>query len=92
MIKSKHSLRSGFDVVIRPAPEGAGRTTPEQTGHYSHYNAKLANSLYMYIHGNSCRIALTKPPRPSCSWKSSGIVNPFVINKCNRKDCTKWGA
>ena len=28
-------------VIIRPAPEGAGRATPDQTGHYSHYNAKL---------------------------------------------------
>ena len=30
-----------FDVIIRPAPEGAGWTTPEQTGQYSHYNMKL---------------------------------------------------
>ena len=26
--------REGFDCIIRPAPEGAGRTTPEQTGHH----------------------------------------------------------
>ena len=31
MIALKPSLRSGFDCIIRPAPSGAGRTTP---GHY----------------------------------------------------------
>ena len=31
MITSK---REGFDCVIRPAPSGAGRTTPSQPGHY----------------------------------------------------------
>ena len=82
----------GFDVIIRPAPEGAGRTTPEQTGHYSHYNTKLTNSRY--FHGNLHRIALTElPSRPSCSWKSSEHCHPLVyLNKCNRTDCTKWGA
>ena len=25
---------SGFDCIIRPAPSGAGRTTPSQPGHY----------------------------------------------------------
>ena len=34
MITSKHSLRSGFDCIIRTAPSGAGRTTPSQPGHY----------------------------------------------------------
>ena len=34
MITSKPSLRSGFDCIIRPAPSGAGRTTPSQPGHY----------------------------------------------------------
>ena len=34
MITSKPSLRSGFDCIIRPAPSGAGRTTPSQSGHY----------------------------------------------------------
>ena len=62
-------------VIIRPAPEGAGRTTPEQTGHYSHYYTKLTNSRY--FHGNSYRIALIEPPsRPSCSWKSSEHCHP----------------
>ena len=30
--------RSGFDCIIRPAPSGAGRTTPSQPGHYSLIN------------------------------------------------------
>ena len=51
MMQSKPERGEGFDVIIRPAPEGAGRTTPEQTGHYSHYNTKLTNSRY--FHGNS---------------------------------------
>ena len=34
MITSKPSLRSGFDCIFRPAPPGAGRTTPSQPGHY----------------------------------------------------------
>ena len=61
------SVARDFGVIICPAPEGAGRTTPEETGHYSHYNTKLTKSRY--FHGNSYRIALTEPPaRPSCSW------------------------
>ena len=67
---------SVVDVIIRPAPEGAGRTTPEQTGHYSHYNTKLTNSRY--FRGNSYRIALGEPPsRPSCSWKFSEHCHPL---------------
>ena len=34
MITSKPSLRSSFDCIIRPAPSGAGRTTPSQPGHH----------------------------------------------------------
>ena len=76
MMQSKPERSEGFDVIIHPAPEGAGRTTPEQTGHYSHYNKKLSN--LPYFHGNSYRIALTKPPsRPSCSWKSSEHCHPL---------------
>ena len=76
---SKPERSEGFDVIIRPAPEGAGRTTPEQTGHYSHYNTKLTNS--QYFHGNSHRIALTEPQsRPSCSWKSSEHCHPLCTS------------
>ena len=47
MMQSKPSLRSGFDCIIRPAPSGAGRTTPSQPGHYP-----LSISwYYIYIHG-----------------------------------------
>ena len=45
MMQSKPERSEGFDVIIRPALESAGRTTPEQTGHYSHYNMKLPNSI-----------------------------------------------
>ena len=38
MITSKPLLRSGFDCIIRPAPSGAGRTTPSQPGHYPQRN------------------------------------------------------
>ena len=38
MMQSKPERSEGFDVIIRPAHESAGQTTPEQTGHYSHYN------------------------------------------------------
>ena len=34
LLTSKPPLCSGFDCIIRPAPEGAGRTTPSQPGHY----------------------------------------------------------
>ena len=72
------SPRSGFDVIIRPSPEGAGRTTPEQTGHYSHYNTKLVISRY--FDGNSCRMALTEPPpQPSYSGISSEHCHPLCI-------------
>ena len=47
-----------FGVIIRHAPEDAGRTTPKQTGHFSHYNTKLANSRF--FQWNSCHIALTE--------------------------------
>ena len=40
MMQSKPEGSEGF-VIIPPALEGAGQTTPEQTGHYSHYNTKL---------------------------------------------------
>ena len=76
MMQSKPERSEGFDVIFRPAPEGAGRTTPEQTGHYSHYNTKLTNARY--FHGNSYRVALTEPQsRPSCSWKSSEHCYPL---------------
>ena len=29
MMQSKPERSEGFDVIFRPAPEGAGRTTPE---------------------------------------------------------------
>ena len=66
------------NVIIRPAPEDAGRTTPEQTGHDSNHNTKLANSRY--FHGNPCRIALTEPPPlSSCYKKSSDHCQPLCI-------------
>ena len=69
-------VRSGFDCIIRLAPEGAGRTTPEQTGHYSHYNTKLTNSRC--FPGNSYRIALSEPQSwPSCSCRSSEHCHPL---------------
>ena len=46
-------LRSGFDCIIRPAPSGAGRTTPSQPGHYplkyfiDHVIALAMNSPYI---------------------------------------------
>ena len=78
MMQSKPERSKGFDVIIRPAPGGAGRTTPEQTGHYSNYNTKLTNSRY--LHGNSHHIALTEPQSsPSCSWKFSEHCHPSVL-------------
>ena len=44
MMQSKPELSEGFDVIIRPEPEGASQTTPKQPGHYSHYNTKLTNT------------------------------------------------
>ena len=74
--ESKAVRSQGFDVIIRPAPDGAGRTTSQQTGHYSYYNVKLTNSPY--FHGNAYRIVLTEPlSRPSCSWKSSEHCQPL---------------
>ena len=68
-----------YDVIIRPAPEGAGRTIPPQPGHYSHYNTKLTNSRY--FHRNSYRIALIESPsRSSCSWKSSEHFHPTLLD------------
>ena len=64
--------------ITREQGEGAGQTTPEQTGHYFHYDTKLANSRY--FHGNSCRIPLTELlSQPSCSWKSREYCHPFCI-------------
>ena len=73
-----------------PAPEGAGRTTPEQTGHYSHYNTKLTNSRY--FHGNSPH---------SSHWTAVAAIlfleiqwalsPPLYLNENNRTDCTKGG-
>ena len=33
-LRQNPSVRSGYDCIIRPAPSGAGRTTPLQPGHY----------------------------------------------------------
>ena len=98
-MQSKPELSKHLDVIIHPAPEGAGRTTPEQTGHSSHYNTKLTN--VPYCHGNSNRIALTEPPsRPSCSWKSSEHCHPLctwinaiasiVLNEGHKLTCWIW--
>ena len=43
-MQAKPKRSEGFDVIIPPALEGAGRTTYDQIGHYPHYNTKLANS------------------------------------------------
>ena len=78
MMQSKPERNEGFDVIIRPGPEGAGQTTPEQTGHYFYYNTKLTNSRY--FHGNSYRIALTEPPsRPLVLGNPVSIVTPSVL-------------
>ena len=73
-------------VIIRPAPEGDGRTTPEQTGQYSHYNTKLA----IFSH-----ITLTVPPsRPSCSWNSREHCHLLCIwiNAIARNGDINWPA
>ena len=62
----------GFDAIIRPSLEGAGWTTPEQTGHYSHDNTKLANSRY--FQGNSSHIALTD--------RADSLNVPPLFNLC----------
>ena len=41
MITSKPC--EGFDCIIRPAPSGAGRTTPSQSGHYHLNLSPVAN-------------------------------------------------
>ena len=48
MMRSKPERSEGFDVIIRPAPGGAGRTIPKQMGHYTNYNTKLSNSKYFH--------------------------------------------
>ena len=42
MMQSKPERSEGFDVINGLAPKVAGQTTPEQPGHYSRYNTKLA--------------------------------------------------
>ena len=54
MITAKPLLRSGFDCIIRPAPSGAGRTTPSQPGHYPLSKTRL-------------NIAFSKP-HPDLPW------------------------
>ena len=44
MMLSKPERSEDFDVIIRSATEGAGRTKPEKLGHYPHYNTKLTIS------------------------------------------------
>ena len=34
MMQSNPDRSEGFDVIIRPAPSGAGRTTASQPSHY----------------------------------------------------------
>ena len=65
MITSKPSLRSGFDCIIRPAPSGAGRTTPSQPGHYPLIRAWISNHMpgkvwgeitYPFLNFNGCTV------------------------------------
>ena len=77
-----------FDVIIRPTAEGAGRTTPEQIGHYSHNNRKLINSRS--FHENSA--SLNRRGGHLVLWNPVSIVTPLYLNKCNRTDCTESGA
>ena len=89
-MQSKPERSEGSDVTIRPAPEGAGRTTPEQTGHYTHYNTKLTNSRY--FHGNSHRIgshwtAVAAILFLQIQW---ALSPPLYLNKSNRTDCTTY--
>ena len=71
-----------ISVIIRPAPKGAGRTTPEQPGHDSYYHTKLAHSR---------RIALTEPRwHPSCSWKSREHCHPLCIIALSRLVLNGW--
>ena len=59
MMQLKPERSESFYGTIRPGTEGALQTTPEQPGHYSHYNTKLANSRY--FHWKLCCIALNEP-------------------------------
>ena len=69
------------DVIIRPAPAGAGQTTPEQTGHYSHYNTKLANSWYFHRHRArlSCSSKSSEHCHPLCVWTNA--IAQIVLNE-----------
>ena len=61
MITSK--LRSGFNCIIRPAPSGAGRTTPSQPGHYP------LNSCWIYI----------RHPIPLSNGKTWTLCIPHMV-------------
>ena len=56
------------------------------TGHYSHYNTKLANSRY--FHGNSCHIARTERGVAAILLLESywALSLPPCLNNCNGMD------
>ena len=70
----KTSLRPGFDCIIRPAPEGAGRTTPEQTGHTGdplHSRAACTQPCNVNTHSR----AHCSPGARLCEQWGHGCVN-----------------
>ena len=92
MMQSKPERSEGFDVIIRPTPEVAGRTTPEQTGHCSHFNTKLTDfaiSSRKFALHSSHWIAVAAILFLQIQW---ALSPPLYSNKSNRTYCTKWGA
>ena len=96
------NFRKTIGQWLQPRPEASGlqhvtprglliygRTTPEQNSHHSNYNTKLTNSRY--FHGNSYRIA-TAVAAILFLENQWALSPPLYLNRCNRTDCTKWGA
>ena len=89
MITSKPSLRSGFDCIIRPAPSGAGRTTPSQPGHYPlniHRDSEFITVLHVngvcnHIRSIYCWGFFFKPKSLNRNWPVTTFSLPC---------CTFW--
>ena len=76
MMQSKPERSEGFDVIIRPAPEGAGRTTPEQSSHYSHYNTKFRD---IFTEIRTAQLSLNRSRGHFVLGNPASIVTPSVL-------------
>ena len=78
-LQSSPERSEGFDVIIRPEPEGDSQTRPKQIGPDSHYNAKFANSRY--FRRKLCRAGHAEPGVAATDLLD--LISVLSIHECH---------